>query len=159
MNKSSIALCWLFSLAFLSASASATDLTAVTLFGCDDQGTVDPAFRYNSGPVDAAWDVFVYQGEGFDPASGRPDEIRWLNDAGDHTVRIRAFDQYDYSWQNFTLTIPGGEEEEPEAPTPSTGVSSSLNMAWGLLVVVPIIILVATIFRSSFKRGQKGGLQ
>jgi alpha-galactosidase len=87
MNKTSMALCWLLSLASLS-SASARDLRAVTLFGCDDQGTVDPAFRNNSGPLDAAWDLFLYQGNVFDPAASHPEKIQWLNNPEDHTLRI-----------------------------------------------------------------------
>lgn len=88
MNKTSSMICCLASLTFLAAGVGATELTAVTLFGCDEQGTVDPAFRCNSGPVDAAWDVFLYRGDVFDPATDSPDEIQWLNAGEDHTIRI-----------------------------------------------------------------------
>lgn len=74
--------------ASVAATASATDLTGMTLFGCNDQGVVDIAFRTNSGPIDAAWDVFLYEGDVFEPASGDPSEIPWLNDPANHTVRI-----------------------------------------------------------------------
>jgi alpha-galactosidase len=88
MNKTSIWLTVLLTTASMTGATSATDLTAVTLFGCDDQGMVDTAFRTNSGPVDAAWDVFLYEGAVFDPASDTPDEIPWLNDRENHTVKI-----------------------------------------------------------------------
>ena len=67
MNKMRVLPSVLVVMAWLVDSSSATDLTAVTIFGCDDQGTVDPAFRNNSGPIDAAWDVFLYKGDVFDP--------------------------------------------------------------------------------------------
>ena len=88
MNKTRIWSTMLLTMVFLPHSTSAMDLTAVTLFGCDDRGTVDPAFRNNSGPLDAAWDVFLYEGHVFDPASDDPDKIQWLNDRENHTVKI-----------------------------------------------------------------------
>ena len=88
MKSSMIFACWLLTLTLVVADARATELTAVTLFGCNAEGTVDPAFRNNSGPIDAAWDLFFYEGEVFNPASGSPEEIRWLNSPKDHTVRI-----------------------------------------------------------------------
>src|ERR1041385_3573536 len=59
----------------------ALELTAITLFLCDEEGTVIPAGRWNSGPVDAAWDLFVHEGP--QVAEG----MKWLN-GSDHTVRI-----------------------------------------------------------------------
>ena len=84
MNKTSIWLTAVLTAASLTGAASATDLTAVTLFGCNDQGVVDTAFRTNSGPMDGAWDVFLYEGAVFDPASDTPDKIPWLNDRENH---------------------------------------------------------------------------
>ena len=78
----------LLAMALLARSPSAMDLTAVTLFGCDDRGTVDTAFRTNSGPLDAAWDVFFYEGPVHDPASDDPEPTRWLNDRENHTIKI-----------------------------------------------------------------------
>ena len=86
-DKSVWTVVWL-ALAATASSSSAVELTAVTLFGCDDQGVVDHAFRHNSGPVDAAWDVFLYEGDVFDPAADIRDKIKWLNHRGDHTVKI-----------------------------------------------------------------------
>ncbi len=78
----------LFGLALCASPAWAAELTAVTLFGCNEQGTVDPAFRFNSGPIDAAWDLFLYEGPAFNPATDDPQKIKWLNDRTDHTIRI-----------------------------------------------------------------------
>ena len=88
MKTTAIAIAQLFGLILLATSAAAADLTAVTLFGCDDQGTVDPAFRNNSGPIDAAWDIFLYEGDVLDPARDDLTKVRWLNSPKDHTIQI-----------------------------------------------------------------------
>ena len=54
-----------FSLLFITVAfwpipAPAVELTGIALFECDDSGEVVPRHRYNAGPVDAAWDLFVY---------------------------------------------------------------------------------------------------
>ena len=66
-------------------SAWGADLTAVTLYACDDNGTVIPAHRYNSGPIDGAWDLFLCEGEAPVPAGS---EVPWLNGTGDHTINV-----------------------------------------------------------------------
>lgn len=88
MKNLSITACWLVCLAVSAVPARGTDLTAITLFGCDAQGTVDPAFRNNAGPVDAAWDIFLYRGGVHDPPTASPADIQWLNAPEDHTIRI-----------------------------------------------------------------------
>ncbi|MBN2474550.1 MAG: alpha-galactosidase [Pirellulales bacterium] len=88
MKKTTISLLFWFGPTLFATAASAADLSAMTLFGCDDRGTVDPAFRNNSGPIDAAWDIFLYKGDVFDPASGDAEKVQWLNRREDHTVRI-----------------------------------------------------------------------
>ncbi|MBN1418689.1 MAG: alpha-galactosidase [Planctomycetes bacterium] len=67
--------------------ASALDWTAATVFLCDEDGTVIPAGRWNTGPVDAAWDIFIYEGEPVGPKAGPPERIRWLN-GDDHRIRV-----------------------------------------------------------------------
>ncbi|HPO14174.1 MAG TPA: alpha-galactosidase [Candidatus Hydrogenedentes bacterium] len=69
----------------VSCIAWGTGLTAVTLCACDDEGTVIPAHRYNSGPIDGAWDLFLYEGKAPAPAG---DEVPWLNSAGGHTLDV-----------------------------------------------------------------------
>ena len=60
---------------FLATQAMAgTALTGITVFSCDEHGTVNPALRFNSGPVDAAWDLFVAR-TGDDPDA----PPQWLN--------------------------------------------------------------------------------
>ncbi|MBP7431631.1 MAG: hypothetical protein KBC05_19510, partial [Candidatus Hydrogenedentes bacterium] len=63
------------SMTFLATQAMAgTALTGITVFSCDEHGTVNPALRFNSGPVDAAWDLFVAR-TGDDPDA----PPQWLN--------------------------------------------------------------------------------
>ena len=88
MNKMRVLPSVLVAMAWLVDSTLAMDLSAVTLFGCDDRGVVDSAFRTNSGPLDAAWDVFLYEGPVHDPASVDQNEIQWLNDRENHTIRV-----------------------------------------------------------------------
>ncbi len=68
-------------LAGLCAPAAAIELTDITLFLCDERGVVIAAGRWNSGPIDAAWDLFVREGE----KAAAP--VRWLNGA-DNRIRI-----------------------------------------------------------------------
>ena len=46
----------------LSPLTYAFEFSAVTIFGCDDNGTQDGHARWNTGPVDACWDIFMYEG-------------------------------------------------------------------------------------------------
>ena len=69
-------------LALCLPPAHALELTGMVLFECDGNGTVIDRHRYNAGPVDAAWDLFVYAG---DVATGAP---QWRNHTEDHTLRI-----------------------------------------------------------------------
>jgi hypothetical protein len=88
MNQTRVLPPVLVAMAWLAHSTSAMDLSAVTLFGCDDRGVVDSAFRTNSGPLDAAWDVFLHEGPVCDPASVAPDRIQGLNDRENHTIKV-----------------------------------------------------------------------
>ncbi len=68
---------------FSSVSGSAEiALTGITVFACDAHGTVNPALRFNSGPIDPAWDLFVAP-TGIEPAASPT----WLN-REDNRVRI-----------------------------------------------------------------------
>lgn len=62
-------------------------LTALTLFACDDSGSVDERYRMNSGPIDAAWDLFVMKGgtSGFAPQDA---SVECINHPDDHTLSI-----------------------------------------------------------------------
>jgi hypothetical protein len=77
----------LFSLAAGCGFAPALEWTAATVFLCEENGTVIAAGRWNTGPIDGAWDIFVYEGEPFDPKAGSPERIRWLNGA-DHLIKV-----------------------------------------------------------------------
>ena len=63
--------------------AHAAALTAATVFGCDEQGTVNVAARSNTGPIDAAWDTFIVE----EPNDAN-DVVDWLNNREDHTINI-----------------------------------------------------------------------
>ncbi len=78
-----IALCAILS---FSTCVMALDWTGVTIFGCDEQGTVDARFRCNSGPVDAAWDVFLYEGKPIEQKD--LEKVHWLNHPQDHSIRV-----------------------------------------------------------------------
>jgi len=69
----------------LASLAGAVEVTGITVFACDEQGVVNTAGRWNTGPIDGAWDVFLYAGE---IQSNEPEQIQWLNNKTDHTVRI-----------------------------------------------------------------------
>ena len=60
------------------------EIGAFTIFGCDAEGTQDGYARWNTGPVDACWDMFVYVGE----LVQRGKEPEWLNDPKTHLVRL-----------------------------------------------------------------------
>lgn len=74
-------------IAFPARSARGLEWTAATVFLAERDGTVIAAGRWNTGPIDAAWDVFVAEGEPFDPKADRPDRARWQN-GPNHEIRI-----------------------------------------------------------------------
>ena len=68
--------------------ASALELTAVALFACNGQGELNISHRLNTGPIDGAWDVYLYEGDVFNPATDNPAGIKWLNNKNNHTINI-----------------------------------------------------------------------
>ena len=90
LRKGGTALCGTALILLLAAShsAHAASLTAITVFGCDEHGTVNTASRSNTGPVDAAWDTFIYEGDVFSKAPGDSGGIPWLNSSADHTIGV-----------------------------------------------------------------------
>lgn len=62
-----------------------SDLTAITLFECDEQGTV-LAGRWNSGPKDDAWDVFLYEGRRSNPQTDKIETIPWVSGKDSHLI-------------------------------------------------------------------------
>ena len=36
---------------------------ALTVFGCNNSGTQDGHARWNTGPADGCWDIFMYEGD------------------------------------------------------------------------------------------------
>lgn len=60
----------------------ALQFNALTLFGCDKDGAQDGHARWNSGPVDACWDIFMYEGDIAQNAA----QVKWMNDSQSHLV-------------------------------------------------------------------------
>jgi hypothetical protein len=79
---------WIFGIILISSASSALalDLSAITVYGCDEQGAVDVRFRCNTGPIDPAWDVFVYNGDVGKKENS--EKIEWLNKKSDNTIRV-----------------------------------------------------------------------
>lgn len=71
-------------LSALMFPAGTMELSGITLFGADADGNQNVRGRWNSGPKDAAWDLFVHEGAAIQ--SDAP--VAWLNDAGTNRVRI-----------------------------------------------------------------------
>jgi len=61
-----------------------SEIGAFTVFGCDAKGTQDGYARWNTGPIDACWDIFIYEGELVQKGK-RP---MWLNDPQTHMVKL-----------------------------------------------------------------------
>lgn len=60
-----------------SSTGAALELTDLTVFACDEKGAVDTAGRWNTGPIDAAWDLFLHEGA-----------VPWLNDKASHSIKV-----------------------------------------------------------------------
>ncbi len=67
-----------------AASVGAMEITAITVFGCNGEGTQDGHSKWNSGPLDGPWDLFFYEGDLVKNAG----QVKWLNNQGDHTFKI-----------------------------------------------------------------------
>jgi hypothetical protein len=84
----------------VSASLPEVTLTAATVFGSDAAGHVIPAKRWNTGPIDIAWDVGI--GSGDIPSSAA--SASFLNSSGSCSVDIPlAFGE-----NRFWFTVAGG---------------------------------------------------
>ncbi len=70
------------SLSTVTAARNEAPFQAVTLFGCDASGTQDGHNRWNAGPRDAAWDIFMYEGN----IAQQAEAVKWLNDPQTHLV-------------------------------------------------------------------------
>ena len=124
----------------LLPSALALDLTGLTLFAADASGNQDTRGRWNSGPKDAAWDLFLYRGELVRSA----DKAAWLNDPqtnrvcvpltpGEHafTFHLDAADPFAYYGLNLFLgeSTPALSAMVPVAATTEARPAFSHNSA------------------------------
>ena len=71
-----------------SHSIYGLDLTACTVFSCNNQGEMDNVYYVHTGPADGIWDIFLYEGDVFNPAKDDPGKIKWLNNTDNHTIHI-----------------------------------------------------------------------
>jgi len=60
------------------------EFEAITVFGCNDDGVQDGHARWNTGPVDPCWDIFLYPGDMAKNAS----QAKWMNDGRSHVVKF-----------------------------------------------------------------------
>ena len=92
----------------LTGSVYALDLNAITVFSCNDSGAMDVVYYVNSGPIDNVWDLFLYQGDVFDPSMGDPSKINWLNNKDNNTINIPlAPGTYKYTFHaEYDIMVP-----------------------------------------------------
>jgi alpha-galactosidase len=167
------------SLLLLAGCASAYSqtpphLTALTLFGCDESGAVDERFRMNTGPVDAAWDVFLVRGESSSLEQGEASAIQWLNSKQDHTLDFvlepgrhvfTLLTEHDQSWARSGLNlffdgrneIPGisaqvANTQGAQAAPEMTVNLSEKTMGWPIAEVVS----AKTLARNTSEIGLRG---
>ena len=102
----------------LSLWTSALDFTGMSLFGCREDGTQDGFARWNTGPVDACWDLFVYEGKVVQTA----DQAKWVNDPASRLVKLTPAEgstTYTFHFdctvdiQQFGLNLFGPDQNAP----------------------------------------------
>ena len=90
----------------------------MTLFGCREDGTQDGFARWNTGPVDACWDLFVYEGKVVQTA----DQAKWVNDPASRLVKLTPAEgstTYTFHFectvdiQRFGLNLFGPDQKAP----------------------------------------------
>ncbi len=84
MSRLSMALLVLLLSLSLSLQTSALDFTGMSIFGCREDGTQDGFARWNTGPVDACWDLFVYEGNVVQTG----DKAKWINHPTSRLVKL-----------------------------------------------------------------------
>ena len=125
------------------------DIGAFTVFGCDSNGAQDGHARWNTGPVDACWDLFVYEGD----FSQDQTQVSWLNNPNTREVKLTLgpgsatytfhFDS-DTDVRTFGLNLFGVDRSEPvisvfapvtldaDEPAPFQVNCSNHTMGWPL---------------------------
>jgi alpha-galactosidase len=84
MKHLSVLLAFLVLICGMGVTGYAVEFSAITVFGCNESGIQDGRARWNTGPVDACWDIFMYSGH--IAADAAP--AKWMNDP---TSRLVAF--------------------------------------------------------------------
>ncbi|MDO8303399.1 MAG: alpha-galactosidase [Sedimentisphaerales bacterium] len=147
MKLSCMSLLVLSLILIANPSSYAVEFSAITVFGCDDNGTQDNLARWNTGPVDACWDIFIYQGD----IAKNADQIKWMNDPASRLVKFTPGDgsttytfHFDSSGElkRYGLNLFGENKNAPlisvyapvstdvSKPAPFKVNSSRSTMAW-----------------------------
>ena len=84
MKMCFVSLLVLLAILSLDSVSYGLEIGAFTIFGCDAEGSQDGYARWNTGPIDACWDLFVYEGELIQKGK----QPKWLNDSQTHKVKL-----------------------------------------------------------------------
>jgi hypothetical protein len=118
MNRACVVLLALALVLRLSLSSCAVEFTAMSVFGCREGGTQDGYARWNTGPVDACWDLFVYEGNVVRTA----EQAKWINDPGNRLVKLTPAEgsttftfhfECAVDIQHFGLNLFGRDKRDP----------------------------------------------
>jgi hypothetical protein len=78
-------------------------ITAMTFFGTDGQGSVNPSYRWNTLYLDAAWDIAVFAGA---PPPALP--VAWLNDLTNYGVDLPLIEGEEKTFTFVVSNVPNG---------------------------------------------------
>ena len=73
----------------LSPLSKALEFNAITVFGCVEDGTQIRDARWNTGPADACWDIFMYQSDMVKSVN----QAKWMNDPVSRMVKFTPSDE------------------------------------------------------------------
>jgi hypothetical protein len=78
-------------------------ISAMTFFGTNAQGSVNPAYRWNTLYLDAAWDIAVFAGA---PPPATP--VAWLNRLTDYSVDLSLIEGEEKTFGFVVSNVPDG---------------------------------------------------
>ena len=122
MRNVSASLVFLVLAPVTSMTGYAVEFSAITVFGCNESGIQDGHARWNAGPVDACWDIFMYPGDIATNAA----QAKWMNDP---TSRLVTFSPevgsttYTFHFEcNLDVTMFGMNLLGPDGKQPAISV-------------------------------------
>jgi len=84
MKKLSPVLLSLMLILMLNPASYGLEFEAITVFGCNENGVQDGHARWNTGPADGCWDIFMYPGD----IAKNAGQAKWMNDPGSRLVKF-----------------------------------------------------------------------